>query len=94
MCVPGIGHFMKKLAIIGLVASLVSVAPLCRAGCEFYGSSPSVVAGRDARGYFIRTDWNEDFWKPRRGYSVPHVGDYLAVEVGATIMYLQRFADR
>ncbi|HVN30819.1 MAG TPA: hypothetical protein VMT45_02430, partial [Thermoanaerobaculaceae bacterium] len=65
-------------------AGLATLALMClpfrlvaQENCS-YGPLVSVTSGSDERGYYIRTEWKVDFYRPRRGYDVCAVGDLVA----------------
>jgi hypothetical protein len=51
-------------------------------------------AGHDQQGYFAKVDWNDEWYRPRRGRSFFAVAEYLASEAGVTILYVETFTQR
>lgn len=87
------GGNMKRswinIVILGAFCLTIAVPGRGDAGdrCE-YPRSRSFVAGRDAQGYFIRAAPLDPRGRGEAQQPITAVGDYLAAEAGATIVFL------
>jgi hypothetical protein len=87
---------MKRLALVVLLLltfALLGSAPCAGSGCR-YPQGTAFTAGHDENGYFVRADWQDPRLRPAKGSTIASVGDYLAHEAGATILYLSLGAAR
>jgi hypothetical protein len=81
---------MKRLGLAVLSISLTAAlaSSLCGASDCRYPKGTSFVAGHDEKGFFVRADWQDPRLRPIKGSIIAGVGDYLARQAGATILYL------